>query len=93
VPDEPRVVPHRSTAGSADTHASCTALTSRQAGTRQLATSEATRDEHAGVLAGHEAEYGKDTPAQIIGGSTRTRALLGLQATLPSPEPDAKLAR
>jgi tellurite resistance protein TerC len=41
------------------------------------------RDENGGVLAGHEAEYGSDTPAQIVGGSARARAKLGLAPAEP----------
>jgi tellurite resistance protein TerC len=37
------------------------------------------RDEDGGVLAGHEAEYGEETPARIVGGSRRARDKLGLQ--------------
>lgn len=36
------------------------------------------RDEDGGVLAGHEAEYGDDTPAEVVGGTARRRARLGL---------------
>jgi hypothetical protein len=36
------------------------------------------RDEDGNVLAGHEAEYGDDTPAQIIGGTSAKRVKLGL---------------
>jgi tellurite resistance protein TerC len=50
------------------------------------------RDEHGGVLAGHEAEYGDDTPAQIIGGSARKRAKLGL-APVGAPVPEDSTAR
>ena len=51
------------------------------------------RDEHGDVLAGHEAEYGADTPAEIIGGSPRTRARLGLATVPPTPEQDANVPR
>lgn len=37
------------------------------------------RDEDGGLLAGHEAEYGEDTPARILGGTRRQRARLGLE--------------
>ncbi|MGL5929887.1 MAG: TerC family protein [Dermatophilaceae bacterium] len=36
------------------------------------------RDEDGGVLAGHEHEYGEDTPARIVGGTRRQREKLGL---------------
>ncbi|HYN28364.1 MAG TPA: TerC family protein [Dermatophilaceae bacterium] len=36
------------------------------------------RDGEGGVLAGHEAEYGGETPARIVGGSTKARERLGL---------------
>lgn len=39
------------------------------------------RDEDGGVLTGHEAEYGDDTPAQVVGGTARRRARLGLAPT------------
>jgi tellurite resistance protein TerC len=38
------------------------------------------RDEHGGVLAGHEAEYGDDRPPLVLGGSERSRRRLGLDA-------------
>jgi hypothetical protein len=50
------------------------------------------RDEHGGVLAGHEAEYGDDTAAEVVGGSARRRARLGLAptgATSGAGAPDA----
>ena len=36
------------------------------------------RDEDGGVLAGHEDEYGDDTPARILGGTASQRRRLGL---------------
>lgn len=36
------------------------------------------RDEDGGLLAGHEDEYGDETPARILGGTRRQRARLGL---------------
>ena len=36
------------------------------------------RDEHGGVLAGHEAEYGDYSPARILGGTPAQRRRLGL---------------
>jgi tellurite resistance protein TerC len=44
------------------------------------------RDEDGGVLAGHEAEYGDDTPATIVGGTARQRARLGLEAGVRTRE-------
>ena len=41
------------------------------------------RDEDGGVLAGHEHEYGEDTPARIVGGTARQRAKRGLAAEEP----------
>ncbi|MEE3128377.1 MAG: TerC family protein [Actinomycetota bacterium] len=41
------------------------------------------RDEDGGVLAGHEAEYGDDTPATVVGGTARQRARLGLGVDAP----------
>ena len=41
------------------------------------------RDEDGGVLAGHEHEYGEDTPARIVGGTARQRARRGLDAEEP----------
>jgi len=36
------------------------------------------RDEHGGPLAGHEASYGDDTPARVVGGTARQRERRGL---------------
>ncbi|MGL4744701.1 MAG: TerC family protein [Dermatophilaceae bacterium] len=38
------------------------------------------RDEDGGLLAGHEHEYGDDTPARILGGTVSQRRRLGLAA-------------
>ena len=38
------------------------------------------RDVDGGVLAGHEARYGDDSPATVVGGGRRVRARLGLPA-------------
>jgi tellurite resistance protein TerC len=46
------------------------------------------RDANGDVLAGHEAEYGDDTPAQIIGGTPAKRAKLGLDSP-PAPKQES----
>lgn len=45
------------------------------------------RDEDGGVLAGHEDEYGEDTPATVVGGTARQRARRGLPVEEPDREP------
>lgn len=49
------------------------------------------RDEHGGVLAGHEHEYGDDSEPRVMGGSRRVRARLGI-AEEPRPLPADKIA-
>ena len=39
------------------------------------------RDEDGGMLAGYEAQHGEDTPAQVVGGTTRQQQRLGLVST------------
>lgn len=44
------------------------------------------RDEHGGVLVGHEAEYGDDTPPNIVGGTARQRERWALAAEVSATE-------
>ena len=43
------------------------------------------RDEHGRMLPGHEAEYGDDSPAVILGGTARQRRRLGLDRLEDAP--------
>ncbi|WP_370289467.1 TerC family protein [Nocardioides sp.] len=47
------------------------------------------RDEDGGMLAGHESEYGDDTPAEIVGGTRRQRERLGLDPMTSTSSPGA----